>query len=282
MERNFLVRTMKREEVDIAADWAEREGWNPGLYDADSFYATDPQGFLIGLLDGEPVATISAVKYGDTFGFIGFYIVKHELRQLGFGHGIWKGAMKRLEGRNIALDTVLAQQWIYEKSGFWRAYGSIRFEGAGTGEKRSDPRIVSLSSVPFEAVETYDRLMFPEARSTFLKHWFNQPESVSLGFLKDGRLAGCGMIRVCRKGRKIGPLYADDAGIADALFDALRAEVSLDEPVYLDVPEVNGQGIVLARSHKMTPVFATARMYLKANPPVPMGRLFGVTSFELG
>ncbi len=282
MEKHYLVRAMKREEVDIAVEWAAREGWNPGLYDAESFYATDPQGFLIGLEEGVPVATISAVKYGDTFGFIGFYIVKPEFRGLGYGHGIWKGAMKRLEGRNVGLDTVLGQQRIYEKSGFWRAYGNARYEGEGGGVSSSDPAIVSLSSIPFDAVEAYDRPMFPDNRTTFLKHWLNQPESVSLGFLKGGRLAGYGMIRVCGKGYKIGPLFADNGGIAESLLGALRAVAKEGEPVYLDVPEVNGAAVELARSHGMHPVFGTARMYLKKNPPIPMGRLFGVTSFELG
>mgnify|MGYP003581476289 CR=1 FL=1 len=75
---SYTIRTMTREEVDIAIDWAAAEAWNPGFYDADCFYAADPNGFLIGLLGDEPIATISVVRYGDSFGFLGFYIVKPE------------------------------------------------------------------------------------------------------------------------------------------------------------------------------------------------------------
>ena len=75
-ERGYHIRVMTRPEVDLAVDWAAAEGWNPGLADAECFYAADPDGFLIGLLGDEPVATISAVKYGKSFGFIGLYIVK--------------------------------------------------------------------------------------------------------------------------------------------------------------------------------------------------------------
>jgi hypothetical protein len=32
----------------------------------------------------------------------------------------------------------------------------------------------------------------------------------------------------------------------------------------------------------MTPVFETARMYTRQSPELPLNRLFGVTSFELG
>ena len=81
---NYTIRTKTRPEVDIALDWAAAEGWNPGLYDANCFHATDPNGFLIGLLGEEAVATLSVVKYGGTFGFLGFYIVKPEYRGLGY------------------------------------------------------------------------------------------------------------------------------------------------------------------------------------------------------
>ena len=57
------IRRMNRSEIDLAIDWAEAEGWNPGIHDADCFYAADPNGFIIGLLNDEPVAMVSAVAY---------------------------------------------------------------------------------------------------------------------------------------------------------------------------------------------------------------------------
>jgi hypothetical protein len=35
-------------------NWAATEGWNPGLADDACFAAVDPEGFLIGELDGAP------------------------------------------------------------------------------------------------------------------------------------------------------------------------------------------------------------------------------------
>ena len=78
----YVIRSMTRPEFDLALDWAAAEGWNPGLHDAAAFHAADPEGFLIGLLDGQPVAMISAVRHGQDFGFIGFYIVKPGWRSL--------------------------------------------------------------------------------------------------------------------------------------------------------------------------------------------------------
>jgi ribosomal protein S18 acetylase RimI-like enzyme len=78
---------MNRLEVDLAIEWAAEEGWNPGINDADCFYSADKHGFLVGLLDNEPIATISVVKYGEHFGFLGLYIVKPKYRGRGYGDG---------------------------------------------------------------------------------------------------------------------------------------------------------------------------------------------------
>jgi hypothetical protein len=75
---DYNISTMARSDLDTAVEWATREGWNPGLHDADAFYATDPNGFFIGRLDSEAISVISGVRYGDDFGFLGFYIVKPE------------------------------------------------------------------------------------------------------------------------------------------------------------------------------------------------------------
>src|ERR1700754_624217 len=115
---DFTVRPMRLDEVEHAIQWAQQEGWNPGLHDAACFRAADPDGFFIGTLRDEPVGSISAVRYGEHFGFIGLYIVKPEFRGEGFGFRIWQHAMAYLAGRNIGLDGVVAQQDNYRQSGF--------------------------------------------------------------------------------------------------------------------------------------------------------------------
>ncbi len=99
--------------------------------------------------------------------------------------------------------------------------------------------------------------------------------------MRDGVPAGLGVVRPCRDGAKIGPLFADDAPTARALFAALAARAPAG-PLYLDVPEPNAEAAALAREAGMAPVFETARMYTGAPPAIPLARVFGITSFELG
>lgn len=278
----YIVRAMTRGEIGLAVDWAAAEGWNPGLHDADSFYAADTGGFLVGDLDGEPIASISAVQYGATFGFVGFYIVKPGYRGHGYGGRIWQAGLQRLAGRTVGLDGVVAQQENYKKSGFRLAYRNIRYAGVCGRRSPAGPGIVDLSKVPFTVIADYDRPFFPDVRDDFLKAWLRQPGSIGLGLLQNGMLTGYGVIRPCRTGFKIGPLFADGAAAADALFTALTTCCTPGQPVYLDVPETNREAVALAARHGLQPVFETARMYTGPFPELPFGRLFGVTSFELG
>ena len=263
-------------------EWAAGEGWNPGLDDADCFYDADPDGFLIGRLDGKPIATISVVKYGADFGFLGFYIVAPEYRGQGYGYAIWQAGMASLKDRNVGLDGVVDQQDNYRKSGFKLAWRNARYQGLSNREQAIDGKIVSLSDLPLEKTEAYDRPFFPADRSAFIRCWINRPHARALGWEESGNLKGIGVIRQCRTGFKIGPLFADNEEIAERLYAALVAVPEPGHPVFLDVPETNPRAVDLARRHGMDVVFETARMYTGQFPELPIDRLFGITTFELG
>ena len=89
------------------------------------------------------------------------------------------------------------------------------------------------------------------------------------------------MIRPCRVGFKIGPLFADDASAARDLFDALCNKIP-GEPVFLDIPENNPEALALAKDRGMKEVFGCAKMYYGPAPVLAESEIFGVTTFELG
>jgi ribosomal protein S18 acetylase RimI-like enzyme len=276
---DYQIRTMTRDEVDLAVEWAAQEGWNPGLHDADSFFSTDCQGFLLGELDGEPIASISVVAYDATFGFLGFYIVKPQYRGQGYGLQLWNAGMAYLADRNIGLDGVIEQQENYKKSGFKLAYSNIRYEGLIPGV--ASKNLSLAAEVPFDALVQYDAACFPVQRESFLQSWLSLPNAVSLVKTANNRITGYGTIRSCRSGYKIGPLFADDPATAEELFLSLCVETK-ENPVYLDVPEIHPQAVQIAENYAMRKVFGTARMYTQEQPAMALDKIYGVTTFELG
>jgi len=283
MNAAYQIRTMTRADLDLAVEWAAAEGWNPGLHDADAFFATDPTGFFVGELVGQPIGCISAVRYGGAFGFVGFYIVQPQFRGQGYGIQLWQRAIEYLGDVPTGLDGVFVQQENYARSGFRFAYRNLRFEFTGLRpEAEPHPALMPLRDVALDSLAAYDRACFPASREAFLQKWTALPDSHGLAFVERGTLRGYGLIRRCRNGCRIGPLFADDARIARLLWVNLAAWAAPGEPVCLDVPEVNASALALAADFGMSQVFGTARMYRGAAPAFDVSRVFGVTSFELG
>ncbi|MEQ9330754.1 GNAT family N-acetyltransferase [Thalassobaculum sp.] len=274
------IRAMTAEEVGIAVDWAAAEGWNPGLDDARCFMAEDPGGFRMAFVDGEPAASISVVNYGPGFGFLGFYICRPGMRGRGIGYRLWQDGMAHHGDRVVGLDGVVDQQDNYRKSGFDLVYRNIRHTGVPAVEAPVDPRLVPIGPDLVDAVIAYDRPFFPAPRQAFMRCWLAGESRQGWALVEDGRVTGYGVVRRCRSGAKIGPLFADDAAGAELLFRRLSA--SMPGEVSLDTPEPNAAAVALAERYGLQPVFETARMYRGPAPDLPLPRLFGVTTFELG
>lgn len=273
---------MTRDDVATAIEWAAAEGWNPGLHDAACFRAADPGGFLAGVLDDRVIATLSVVRYGASYGFLGLYIVERPHRGKGFGMKLWNAGLDHLGGRTVGLDGVLAQQANYRRSGFRFAHRNVRYAGRASGGGGDDSRIVPLSAVPLATLAAYDAAIFGVDRTDFLRAWVSQPDATAIGSANGGRLDGYAVMRRARAGFKVGPLFADDPEIARALFARLAKEAPPGATLYLDVAEPNRDAVALAERCGMSIVFETARMYAGPAMDLPIDRVFGVTTFELG
>lgn len=275
---NLAVRRMTRGDLELAVEWAAAEGWNPGLHDADPFWAADSDGFFVAEVAGRRAGCISAVAYDCGFGFMGFYIVRPELRHLGIGMRLWDTALEYMGNRTIGGDGVVAMLPKYEQCGFRIAHYNARYEGVGASSAKQLP---DLDEVPFDHLENYDRRFFPTARSAFLRSWIGRPGISGCAAVAHGRLTGYGVIRPCHTGYKIAPLFADTPDIAETLFCSLFSK-AVGKPVFLDVPGCNAAALDLVSRHRMNRVFETARIY-KGKPPIlPLDNIYGITSFELG
>lgn len=290
MSDELVIRNMTRSEVDELVTWAAREGWNPGLHDAELFWVADPDAFIAADLENELIGGGAITSYDGEFGFMGLFIVRPEFRSKGLGNTLWHARRKRLlarlrPGASIGLDGVFAMQDYYAKGGFVFSHRNIRFRAdiphPPPIPANGSEAIVPLADVPYEKVLDYDRTCFPAPRPRFLSGWISQPDALALGCQRDGTLTGYGVIRRCGQGCKIGPLFADDAGAALALYSHL-ARFAAGGPLFLDAPENNPAAIALVQRHRMVEVFGCARMYLGPPPELAHQRIFGVTTFELG
>ena len=266
--------------AEVAISWAEAEGWNPGLDDQRRFLAADPDSFLVTERAGEIVATVSCALYGDRYAFIGFYIVRPDLRGRGIGRALFDRALERAAGRVVGLDGVLAQQESYERRGFVLAHRNVRWRTAGGDERPTE--LVEVSSVPFDQLLAFDAAVWGAERERFLRAWTDRPPGHALACLRNGSLAGYGVLRPCRVGAKVGPLLADNEDVADTLLTGLLATAGPQAEVFVDMPTGNTRAESLRGTREMERSFETARMYLNGRPPEDVERVFAVSTLEFG
>ncbi|HEV7310248.1 GNAT family N-acetyltransferase [Ensifer sp.] len=276
------IRRASRAELDVMIEWAAQEGWNPGLGDASPFWAADPDGYWVVEDAGDPVAAVSLVAYDDNYAFLGFYITRPDFRGKGIGAQLWRHVLPTAGDRTVGLDGVVAQQENYRRSGFAYAHANIRYGGVIDVVEPPGVDLMEVAPVHMSLLLDYDRRFVPAAREGFLREWLRPSDGRrSVLLLRDGAIAGYGTIRACRSGHKIGPLFSDTETGADLVFRKLAAFAGGSE-IYLDIPEPNTSARALCDRYNLKPVFETARMYRGPDPELPLPRIYGITTFELG
>lgn len=281
----YTFRKLDLSGVRTLVQWAEAEGWNPGKYDAELFYDTDPDGFY-GYYDGDDlIGGGSLVNYGGAFGFMGFFIMQPQYRGKGLGQQLWTlrrdTLLQRLQpGATIGMDGVLAMQPFYSKGGFQLAFSSDRYVFDATPVTVSENiDVASLPDLP--QILAIDRECFGFDRRQFITDWLFQYEGSSFIYLQDEEIVGFAVIRKAMDGYKAGPLFANDAEVAEELFKACF-DFAAGSKMYLDVPMKNIAAVELAKKYNGTFVFECGRMYYNSEPILPIDKIFGITTFELG
>lgn len=282
------MRPIRRRELDLLIAWAAKEGWNPGVYDAEAFWVADPEGFVVAELNDEVIGGGAIVKYDDKLGFMGLFIIRPEFRGQGFGRELWYQRRDLLRSRlnpgaTIGMMGVEVMQDFYHKGDFNYYSSAIRFGGRVNVPEPKDALIVELNKVDFRKIVEFDRKHFGAARPTFLRKWIAPEAGKGLALLNDdGEIEGIGIIRLTMNGGfKIGPLFANTKLAADTVFRSLACHAQ-GEKIYIDPPSNNLAALGLCANYGMEKQFVCGLMYYGQPLKLPWNNIYGFTSFELG
>ena len=264
----MTVRRMTLADLSMVLAWAAREGWNPGIDDADAFYAADPDGFFLNEVDGRPAAAVSVVNHDDGFAFLGLYICDPAYRGRGHGLAVWEAGLAHAGGRCIGLDGVPAQQANYERSGFVRQGRTVRYRGALSKQ----PLSRTTGHFDRQSVVAADIQASGVLRRRYVERWFLDTQTRrTLSLDENAPSKAFATYRVCQEGVKIGPFHASDIASAEALLDGIPEDFG-EGPLFLELLERRG----------FEPVFETARMYSGRPPVTELPSFYAVTTLELG
>ena len=301
----FAVRRITKPEelLSLVVEKRALEDFRPGALDHISFFATDKTGFFVGELDDRPISTVSIIKHTENYAFIGNYLVYQPYRGKGYGLKTWKAAMSLSNLRtecNMGLDATAEKEYVYEKSGFKRAWFAARVEFVASqalpilsniAQNSPKPEIMSISKTFLDTVIDYDSSIHAFSRRNFLEKWIFAPNSHSFVALNNGKIVGYVVVRSVIKseqGWRIGPLHADNSDVAHHLYLSVFERIAAEDQkgiVCGDIPYgdlVNESAHLIASRLSDTTIMTCIRMYTAGVPPnMQLDKIFVHTALEV-
>jgi len=295
----FKIRLIKTEEEfeSIIINALVKEGWRPGLKDAECFMACDPTAGFVGELNGKPIGCVTMAKYGDRFAFAGCYIVSKECRGKGYGRKIRKAIFARVKPpRSIGIISGLPQaEEMNKREGFHsQFYGALFLFNIPTTiayfsetSIRSPVKIKGVEEVNLQALFMYDTTVFGFERHAFLSKWLRMTGShARVAIDSEGSIVGYTVARptFIKESYKIGPLFADSEEIAEKLLKAVFEELlRQEEPapvVCIDAPTEKATKLCERLQGKRS--FELVYMVMDDLPDACFDKWFGYTTVQFG
>jgi len=290
-----LIKT-KKEFESIIINAMVKEGWGPGLKDAECFMACDPTAGFVGELNGKPICCATMAKYGDSFAFGGSYIVSKEYRGREYGKKIYDAGMASAKHfPSIALISGLKQEEMNKCNGFRsQFYGAFFVFNIPTTiacfsetSKRLPVKIKSIEEVNMQALFMYDATAFGFERHAFLSKWLRMTGShARVAIDSEGCTVGYTVARptFIKGSYKIGPLFADSEAIAEKLLKAVFEELLRQEKpspvVCIDAPTEKATKLCERLQGKRS--FELVYMVTNDLPDACFDKWFGYTTVQFG
>lgn len=275
LKPGFKIRQMNLDDFKMVIRWANYEGWFFSLSDAEPFFKLDPNGFFLCELDGEPIGSLIAPKFGD-YGFIDLFMILEDYRGQGYGKILLDHALNYLKDcKSIGLDAEFEMKGFWEKAGFVKHYHTLYY--GKTAKGTLDKSLVDLKKGDYlDAVVEYDTRVFGYSRKDFLESLLKRKDTFALGAMKDGELAGFGIVRRHHGGLDyfIGPLNAETPEIAKQLFDSLQSFLRGKE-VYTSIYDCNEAAKeMINKSEGWVKVAHENRMYKGEIPKINVNKMY--------
>ncbi|XP_015917468.1 uncharacterized protein [Parasteatoda tepidariorum] len=281
------VRLMTWEDVPQVAEIWKDTGLAEGTHSIHTWFRFDPDGFFVIASDTEVLGVCAAVILHSRLAFVGLYAVKKSHRGKGLGLSIWKRAMEHVGQRNVGLNSVPEHLHTYRDLAGFRIVApwcTLFCEGvpqfADKKRQLEGIQIVQIRSSVLPAVINYDASVHGYDRSKIVTLSTAEEDSLTLAAVRDGtgRVCGYGCLKKNVQGSLlVGPLYADEASIAEELLGNLVAEFPGESNgiISMAVINCNSEAMSLVNRIQLSIGTEVPRCYKKEQVHANFERVFG-------
>ncbi len=280
------IRQMRDEDVSVAMELKNAEGWNQLEADWRFFLSQNPELCFVACNGAKVVGTVTAITYGNDVAWIGMMLVNRDFRRQGIGNLLMKVVLEKLEScTSVKLDASTLGTPVYRKFGFveelelWRM---IADKLVNTEKPSSDSMVGRLQPGDTDAVIEFDTQAFGVSRPELIRFlvmdrteswWVAKRGNQVVGVLGSKR----GSLYY-----HVGPIYAENQDIARDLVNAAAKELT-GNSVIMDIHAKKEDFRVWIRNLGFNAQRHFNRMYLEQNPfPGKIEFQFAICGPELG
>jgi GNAT superfamily N-acetyltransferase len=274
---------MERSDIPAGMRLKEAAGWNQTEQDWRRLLVLEPMGCFVACEDGRVRGTVTTLRYGERFGWIGMLLTDPDSRRRGIGTRLLHEAVSYLEGSGVEtlrLDGTPMGYNLYLRHGFRDEYEIQRWEGISriqTGRGLSP-----LQAREIEQVCKRDSRIFGADRRSLITSLWRENPSCCAAVQSADETAGYVLWRPGARANYLGPCAATTMGLTETLLIEMLSRVP-GEPVFVDLCTKNPWGLDLLKQFDFKYQRSLVRMYRGPHscPGEPQS-IFAIAGPELG
>jgi GNAT superfamily N-acetyltransferase len=279
------ARPLQERDLNAALALSRNAGWNQVAADWRIFFELGSATCLTRA--NVPIATAATLPYAGRFAWISMVLVAAVERRQGLARWLLRHSIEGLLACNLMpmLDATPAGRAVYLGLGFRDCWPMRRLVGRAVqpppiGDSAATIRPLDASDWP--QIIAYDAAIFGADRGVLLRRLAERLPRAALVAKEGGRIRGALLGRDGRVMNQLGPLVADDDGVAKALL--ARAIAAVPAPLAVDVPDRHlALGDWLTKQSGFEAERSLIRMAYGTETPFDDGaRLFAIAGPELG
>jgi GNAT superfamily N-acetyltransferase len=225
MAQPAILRPMTPGDIPAGLRLCRASRWNQIARDWEHFLRVNPGGALVLEKQGQVAGTVATLRYGSA-GWVAMVLVDPSERRQGFGSRLLAAALDLLRDLpSIELDATPLGEPIYRSHGFVAIERLSRMTGCApdAGLPSRAPSVRPMQGSDLARVAAWDALAFGRDRRALLE-WLHAgaPEYAWLAEAA-GRVTGFALGRHGYDFEQLGPVCADETGVAIALAAACLA-----------------------------------------------------------
>ena len=239
--------------------------WNQLESDWQIFLQHSPGACLVAIFEDQIVGTVTTIRYGHSFSWIGMVLVDPDFRRKGIGQQLLQEALQLLQAEEtVKLDATPQGREVYLKLNFVDEYPLTRMSRVRTEEIPHSTRGRAIQKGDLPRLIEFDRKIFGADRSSLLQ-WMSEKAPGFAFLIEEGvEIKGYAMGRYGHDFIHIGPIIAQNIGIAQDLLIAALNKCA-GRPVILDVLNVEPEWIAWLKEIGFTEQRNFIRMFRGTN-----------------